>query len=400
MLKRTLVVAPVFLTIGVLAAGAQAAPDPQAIDVGGGKLIPLLTVVTKHDDNIFSQPNGEESDTITTLKPSVQWLQQKDTTALALTYTGDYGKYWDSSDDNYDDHTISFDAVMAASDMVRLDAGASYGWQHDNRGEGSSEGINALSRGEPDEYEISNINVAVDLGRDSAMFGVRLTGSRDDIEYQNNRNETIFRDRDETSLAARFYGKLSGGKTKLFAQVSQKDISYDSNPLLGGKLDSEEQGYSVGMEWEITGRTSGEVRVGRVDKEFDSAARRDGSINIVEAQVTWAPRTYSQFILGVSRAPRETNGTGNFIEAQDVSLTWLHGWSDQLSSMVTISDGTDDYSGNPRSDDRQYYSVSLDYDWRRWMTVGASYTYQERDSNNALFEYDKSVFAVKVDLSL
>ena len=96
-------------------ASAYAAPDPQSIEFAGGKLIPQLFIATKHDDNIFSQATDEESSTITYLKPSVQWQQEIDTTSLAVTYTGDYGRYWDSSDDNYEDHTLSFDANVVAS---------------------------------------------------------------------------------------------------------------------------------------------------------------------------------------------------------------------------------------------------------------------------------------------
>jgi hypothetical protein len=319
---------------------------------------------------------------------------------VALSYSGDYGVYQDSDDDDYDDHTVSFDASVSPSDFVEASFGASYGWLHDNRGEGSSEGLNAASRGEPDEYEISSVNVDLDFGRDSAMFGFLLQMSRDDIEYQNNLNETVFRNRDETDLVGRVYANISGGKTKVFVQASQKDNSYDEDPILGGKLDSDEDGYSVGIEWEATGKTSGLIRVGEVDKEFDSAAREDDSINIWEVQVAWSPRTYSHIILNSSSQPRETNGTGNFIEAQDTSLTWLHAWSDDLSTTFTYTDGNDEYSNANREDDRQNISLSLSYDWRRWMTIGANYTHSERDSNQNEFDFDRNIVSVSVDMAL
>ncbi|MFT7307082.1 MAG: hypothetical protein ACI9P7_002353, partial [Candidatus Azotimanducaceae bacterium] len=116
-LKMHGVLAVTLLFIGSV---AFAAPDPQSIEVGGGKLIPTLSIVNKHDDNIFSQATSEESDTITQLKPSVQWLQEKDTTQLAVTYSGDYGLYWDSNDDDYDDHNLSFDAGFSPSDIARF----------------------------------------------------------------------------------------------------------------------------------------------------------------------------------------------------------------------------------------------------------------------------------------
>jgi len=70
------------LFLSSFAVAAIAAGEPQAIELGGGKLIPQLSVGLKHDDNIFSQAIREQSDTILTLKPSVQWLQEKDTTPV------------------------------------------------------------------------------------------------------------------------------------------------------------------------------------------------------------------------------------------------------------------------------------------------------------------------------
>jgi polysaccharide biosynthesis protein VpsM len=104
--------------------------------------------------------------------------------------------------------------------------------------------------------------------------------------------------------------------------------------------------------------------------------------------------------LNSSSTPKETNGTGSFIDAQDTSLTWLHAWSDDLNTTLSIADGTDEYERSFREDDRQNISLSLKYDWRRWATVGASYTYSERDSNQNLFDFEKNIFAVSLDMSL
>jgi polysaccharide biosynthesis protein VpsM len=121
-------------------------------------------VAIKNDDNIFSQGTSEKSATITQILPKVQWLAEKDTDSYALTYSGDYGFYAGSGDDDYTDHTLSFDAAVSPNDRVSFDVGASYGKLHDNRGEGSSEGTNALSRKAPDEYDIRSVDFTTDLG--------------------------------------------------------------------------------------------------------------------------------------------------------------------------------------------------------------------------------------------
>ena len=312
------------LSLGLLAPIAlQAAPEPQAFDFGAGKLIPTLKIVQKSDDNIYSQPSSAESDSITEVNPVVQFMAQQDANSFAVTYTGDYGKYWDNSDDNYADHTLSFDAILSGSDMLTVDLGASLGKAHDNRGEGSSEGINFASRKEPDEYDINNISILADIGRDSAQVGIELEAGRTGIEYTNNSNETAFRDRDESRLAARLYTNISGGKTRLFAEIANEDIDYDITPLLSQSLDNEEQSYSVGVSWDATAKSSGSIKVGRLEKDFDSAAYGSADdITIWDVGIVFSPRTYSHLLFSASVDAKETNGTGAFIEAQDLSVTW------------------------------------------------------------------------------
>lgn len=161
-----------------------------------------------------------------------------------------------------------------------------------------------------------------------------------------------------------------------------------------------DRGHSVGVEWEATAKTSGLIRIGELDKEFDSSARTDDDLNIWEVGLTWSPRTYSHFILNASKEPQESNGTGSFIESQNTTLTWMHSWSEQMTSMVTIGDGEDEYSQSLREDDRQSIAVSVSYDLRRWATLSANYSYTERESNNPLFDFEKNVVTVSVDMSL
>ena len=382
----------------IMSSAIYAAPDPQAFDFGAVKFIPTMKLTQSVNSNIYSQPTNEESDSITNFEPVLQFLAEKNTSSLAFTYSGDFGNYWDNSDDNYADHTFSIDAAASPTDLFSFDLGASVGRRHDNRGEGSSEGQNFTSRREPDEYDINDVNVLVGIGRPNAMVGFEFEAGRTDIDYTTNESETRFRDRDESSVAGRIYIQASG-KTRVFAEVTSKEFEYETPPLLGSLLDSEQQGFSVGATWDITGKTSGSVKVGSVDKEFDTGGSSDDFTNW-DVNIVWSPRTYSHVFLSSSQDARETNGTGAFIEVSNTSVTWQHGWSDRTRSIVSVGVGSSEYAGDTRSDDDSSFSVGLDYDWHRWITVGASITRTDRDSNVAAFDFDRNIFAVSLDMSL
>ncbi len=380
----------------------NAAPSPQAVAVGGAQLIPTLVLTQKFDDNIFSQDDKTikaKDSGITQFQPTLQYLAEKDDNHIALTYTGDYGIYNSSSDDNYDDHNILFDALMRPSDLYSVNFGASYGAFHDNRGEGSSEGINVSSRGKPDEYNLENERLLIDVGRETARLGLEIEALRTIINYTNNRTDTRFRDRREHQIIGRLYGRVSD-RTRYFVEASNEVFGYETAPLVGSSIDSNQVVVAVGASWEATGKTTGSIKVGRLDKKFDAADRANNDLTIWDADITWSPMSYSTVRISASKDAQETNGTGSFIEAQNFNVSWQHGWSDRMRMTLTAGIGDDEYPGNPRKDDRTSYSIGFDYDWQRWITIGASYSYTERDSNVDTFDFERNVFAFKLDMSL
>jgi len=379
---------------------ATAATQPQAMDMGPLKFVPTLGLSHRYDDNIFRQAEPNEVDSwVTVAAPQLQLIGEKDANMFALTYMGDYGIYADSSADNYTDHTLSLDAMLEANDQNRFKLAASTAMLHDNRGEGSSEGVIAGSRAEPDEYDATGISGVYDFGHETAVFGLALSAGTTDVEYQNNLSETSFRDRNDTDLGIKLYGRLSG-KTRAFVELVKREIDYDVTPIAGAILDSEEQNVLVGAEWDITGKTTGSVKVGRLDKDFEAASLTDSDFVNWQAMVSWAPRSYSLLSLVASKTPQETNGTGSFIESSSYSLFWMHDWSDRLHSSVDAGFGKDIFVDDPRIDDRKNYGISLNYDFDRWFNVGVGYVYTDRESNANQFDFDRGQFRLSLSASL
>jgi hypothetical protein len=400
----------------VLALPALAATEPQAMDLGPVKFVPTLGVSQTYDDNIFSQPEGEVDAWISRIKPQLQFIAQQDLNILALTYMGDYGLYSSGDQDDYDDHTLSADGVLEANDQNRFTLSASLAKLHDARGTGGSEGVIANSRLEPDEYDATGYSLDYDFGREDAILGFALSAGQNDIAYQNNRLETQFRDRNDTDYGIKVSGRLAP-KTRVFVELTRKDIGYDvvpqlrdgngqiisvvpGIPLLGASLDSQEQNVLVGAEWEATGRTTGTIKVGRLSKDFDADLRGDASFINWEASVLWMPRTYSSFTFMANKVPQETNGTGSFIEMSSYSVDWAHDWSSYLHSNVNLGLGKDTFQNDPRVDDRESLSASVNYDVDTWMNIGLGYSYMRKDSNNSLFDFDRSQLMLSFDVSL
>jgi polysaccharide biosynthesis protein VpsM len=387
-------------TIFVLSGAVSAATDPQSIAVGGASLIPTLKVEQSHDDNIFSKPSDEKSSTETSLIPRLEYYAEKnEQNYLSVSYDGDYTRYWDSRDDDYEDHTFGVSGAYSRSDMFRLSGDASTARLHDDRGTGASEGVNAETEGSPDEYDKDQAGVMIDIGREQARFGASFSARTIGTEYTNNRDITAFRDRDDMTLDGKIYARVSG-KTRLFAGYRTTDFEYDSRTSDGDTLDSDESTGFIGVEWEATGRTTGTIEIGRLDKDFDSPLIGKQDITVWNVGVKWQPRTYSTLSLTAKKNAAETNGTGAFIEQQDTGVSWNHDWSERLHSTVSMTWGDDEYAGSSRQDDREDFMIGLDYDWRRWVNIGLRFQATERDSNDNSFDYDRRQVYLTFDMSL
>ena len=53
-----------------------------------------------------------------------------------------------------------------------------------------------------------------------------------------------------------------------------------------------------------------------------------------------------------------------------------------------------------REDNRYAYSMTIDYELLRYLTLGAYYKYEERDSNNLLANYKANVIGLSISISL
>lgn len=379
---------------------AVAAIEPAAIDAGPVKVVPMISAQVGYDDNFFSTSANEEDDTITVLSPSVQLIAEDGLNAYRLTYQVSQGMHQDHSSDNYTDHNLSADAHLEFSQRSVLDLNAAYNKGHEARGTGlSASGGIANSIDAPLEYDTQTVGFSYIYGAPDATGRIQVYGEHLDREYQNFRSVTEGRDDTEVTLGAVFYYQIMP-KTSLLFEARNKDIDYDLDPA--NSLDSETRKYFVGATWEGTAKTTGTVKVGVSEKDFDSASRKDFTSSSWEASVRWAPRTYSVVDISTSRSAAESTGNGNFIDTKSYNVNWNHAWSDIINTDLGLGLTNETYEGaaDGREDDTTSVNMGLNYDMRRWLTFGLNYTYSDIDSNLANTDYSKNLVMLTINASL
>ena len=80
--------------------------------------------------------------------------------------------------------------------------------------------------------------------------------------------------------------------------------------------------------------------------------------------------------------PMESTGLGSFILSRLIGVTWNACLElGPVRPSVNLGYQKDEYQGFDRTDDIKTLGVKVGYKFRRWLTLGAEYTYTKRDSN-------------------
>ena len=82
------------------------------------------------------------------------------------------------------------------------------------------------------------------------------------------------------------------------------------------------------------------------------------------------------------------------------SVSCVDNWSSVWMTAVDVKFQRDEYKGFDRRDDVASVGLKVGYRFRRWLTLGAEYTYTQRDSNLPQFEYDKNLYSVTATASM
>lgn len=366
---------------------------PASVQLGDSPffLTPFLGTAIGYDDNLFLTPRNEKDSYLWILSPGLQLDARDPNKVIQLSYQNQIGRYSSSKDDNYVDNTAraQFDMAIDAHNFVRL--GYDFILSHDPRGS-----TDRPIAGRPDRYRQTSPFVTYALGAPGAKGRVEVYFSDTQRHYLNNRDHTATADRDMPEYGGAFYWRVMP-RTYLMAEARETDVRYD---LPGQPNTADERRYYAGVVWEATAATTGTLKVGQLKRDFQDPALKDFSGSSWEALVTWAPRTYSKFDFYSARQTNESTGLGNFILSSLAGVAWTHSWSSYVTTGVDARYQKDDYQGFDRNDKIAIVDLRAGYKFRRWLTVGAEYTFTNRNSNLDEFDYRKNLYLLTFTASM
>ena len=378
------------------------AQEPENVE--HSTLEPSIFAELRYDDNIFRSAADELSSLVTVVSPGLQASIKPGRHRFQIGYRGEFGSYAKSSADNYDDHEFQAAAILELGRRGLLDLSASYEDGHEQRGTGLSEGLEPDSGAflsEPDEFNQTQLGGRYTFGATGTKGRLVFDAGRRELEYSNNRERTRFFDYDQTYGGATFYFRVMPS-TSLLLGVRADDFDYQVDRGLEPSLDSREQSVLFGATWDITGKSTGTVRSGYVEKRYDDSARRRFSGTNWSGDVRWSLRSYSHLDLATSRYPSEsTSLTGDVIENTRYFVAWSHHWTPRTMTRLSALQSRQDFRGSveARADTLDQYGLTLAYDMRRWLTWEFGLIVSSQDSNIDRFDFDLNVVSLRANMT-
>jgi len=376
---RTFGIATVLLPT-ILMAGErnQANSDDQAFSSS-------LLIQNSYDDNILSDQNEIIEANILTVAPELILRAGTGTTSYEFILNGEIAKYDGSSEDNYEDASLSASAGYELSSRHRLNLGVSLADSHDDRGAGFSQGLgNALQ--EVDTFNQTDIYASYSFGRMATAGQIDFSIDSSDINYDSRFFEgvdfTLDRDRSQITSTLQFFYNMTA-KMAFQANASHIETTYDVQT----GLDSSENSLLVGLSWQGTAKITGSALVGyTVRSPDDGLSDQKGSTWQVD--LTWMPLSYSSINFSTNKNNQESIGLGNFRTIIGTGMSWNHQWKSRLSSNISIQLNDTEYEGTNITDDSTSFHASLDYQLRSWLDIQISYVNTSRDTNSTTLPYN------------
>ena len=374
------------VTVSELAANPQSAES--GFESGRPRALGLrLATGIGYDDNVFRTEQDTSSGFFWNVRPAIVLNGWAGKHNLGVGYEGDYRKYFDFSTEDFFDHRLFANANLDLTRKVDVNLGGQMRWGHDPRG---SSGARIINPGDLDTWREYRAKAELVYGREITRAQIIPWVEFSGVRYLNN-NQSI-RDYDRQDFRARgrwrfnpqFYGLIEGG----FARVNHLNPAND--------LDRNESGVLVGFGWEATAKTSGDVLVGILGRDFDDPSRGNESDFDWDARIHWSPKPYSKVTAFTRRTSREdaSGGVGTFL-ADTFGVRWRHAFTRQLELDTNFEYTIADYDSS-RKDKYWLWGVRVTQRLTRWLDFGARYQFLGRRSNIPGLDYNDQMVILEL----
>lgn len=294
-----------------------------------------------------------------------------------------------SSVDDYGDYRFSLGSEWQSAARHRFSFTARLRDGHDPFGTERTEGT-ALENRDIDEWRDIRTDMTYRYGLPTDIYNIELRVIGQNKEYQNNRGVTQFLDHEKMTGELLAYYNLTG-KTALFLDIIGTRSYYET--VASGAFDrgAQEWRYLLGTRWLATGKTSGTLGIGFIDRSPRDESRDEVQTIDWRVSVTWSPQIVRSFMLQSGRSSQESYlNTVEYIDNRYVALDWTEHWTARWQTKATARYIASEFVGAPREDRSWGYGIEAEYLATPRLTLLGQASNGHRESDIFFAEYDRA----------
>lgn len=376
--------------------------DPLGARAGAFRLFPKLEISETYSDNIFATNNNEESDFITTIKPSLNMESLWGRHSLSFHTDATIGRYADNEDESFEDYSAGFDGQLEINHAQHLSSGYLYSHEHEKR----SSPDDALGV-KPTEIDINNFFTTYQHRFNNIIF--ELAGEFQSLDYDDVRSATgniiDNDDRDRKKVE----GSLKVAYEYLpdyaaYVRTSINKINYDQD-IDNNNFNRDSDGYaiSIGTDLDLTGVLYGNLFVGYETQRYDDPALDDTKGVSGGASLTWLPSYMTTVTGSLTRSIEETtldSASGVFSTGFQIIVD--HELLRNLLLQARVSLSEDDFEGINRSDTYFESGFGATYMLNRHLSLLLDYDFHQRKTDliNGADEFSENIFSIGGQIQL
>ncbi|HEB02876.1 MAG TPA: hypothetical protein ENI12_06555 [Nitrospirae bacterium] len=216
------------------------------------------------------------------------------------------------------------------------------------------------------------------------------------IDYD--KDELKYKEHEDLSYSGYVYFKFMP-KTSAFIEYTSTSLDYDDLY----DLDSTESDYMLGVQWELTEKTTGSLKAGYSIREFDTGVREDESSVKLVGDMTFELGEKTTLGVEMSRRRKEAGTPGSDFVLNQGASAWLNNKAtSKFSWTISASMSQSKYVGSnqDRRDDDMSGGLKLNYQFRKWLGASMGVRHDLRASNEADDEYTTNTIFIGLSASM
>ncbi|MGL1956505.1 MAG: outer membrane beta-barrel protein [Colwellia sp.] len=359
--------------------------------IEGNKLAASLALNAGTIDNFLRENKDKKSTGFLSAKPQVFVQSQFNENLFQFKASLNYLNFDEFSEDDHNNLSLLAKYHLRLASNQKVFFTGHFQNDYEYRGTGNSLG-NGSSLEQGDESQKFFANAGYLYGHEQSIAKAKFLIGHREFSYETREEITKGLNLTSNYIQGNF-DYLISGNTYSSTKVQIEDIDYEFNDSLS------RQQYSMltGIAWQSSALTELHLLLGFEKAVFSALSLPDEDAFIWQANLKWSPIDSTRINFSSGRTIKSSNkleDSISVVDFYDISVNYDFTERVQLSTLFKILNEDINLLTAQTVEDSLLANVTLNYDWRDWLSVFVKYDYNDFDSPMISNTYELSVLSL------